>query len=222
MKTLRLVPDDTNLPFMSWVKYRTPVSLFRIVVSFVLFFTVGVNVGIDFVNGEPACGSTSAGSLVVSRGAEALPAVEGSGRLTLTRDLAAGESFGVRTTGGDVPAFAATVRLPPRVSVLGPDALLRNGMVSVAPDEGLAVTWAPTTGRVLLIVTASNGGSFTAECAFDGAAGAGTVPPAALPEQSGNVAVWSEERVDQRVGVFPVMVRARWSTGVSATVVRGP
>ncbi|MGV8840398.1 MAG: protein translocase subunit SecF [Bauldia sp.] len=51
MKPLRLVPDNTNLPFMSWVKYRTPVSLFLIVVSFVLFFTVGVNVGIDFVGG---------------------------------------------------------------------------------------------------------------------------------------------------------------------------
>jgi preprotein translocase SecF subunit len=51
VKPLRLVPDNTNLPFMSWVKYRTPVSLFLIVLSFVLFFTVGVNVGIDFVGG---------------------------------------------------------------------------------------------------------------------------------------------------------------------------
>jgi preprotein translocase SecF subunit len=51
VKPLRLVPDDTNLPFMKWVKYRTPVSLFLIVVSFVLFFTVGVNVGIDFIGG---------------------------------------------------------------------------------------------------------------------------------------------------------------------------
>ena len=48
---IRLVPDDTRLPFMSWVKYRTPVSLLLVVVSFVLFFTVGVNVGIDFVGG---------------------------------------------------------------------------------------------------------------------------------------------------------------------------
>lgn len=179
------------------------------------------NLGVDFVDGEPACGSTSAGSLLVTRGAEALPPVSGSGRLTLSRDLAADEAFTVRTTGGDVPAFASTVRLPPRVSVIGPEALLSNGTVTVAPGEGLAVTWAPSTGRVVLIVTASNGGSFTAECAFDGAAGAGTVPPAALPEQSGHVGVWSEDRVDQRVGAFPVSVRARWSTGAGATVVRG-
>ena len=48
---IRLVPDDTRLPFMDWVKYRTPVSLVLVVLSFVLFFTVGVNVGIDFVGG---------------------------------------------------------------------------------------------------------------------------------------------------------------------------
>ena len=124
------------------------------------------NVGIDFVNGEPACGSTSAGSVLVTRGAQALPAVESSGRLTLTGDLAAGESFGVRTTGGDVPAFAATVRLPARVEVRGPEALLRNGTVMVGQAEGVAVTWAPTTGRVVAIVTGDNGGRFTAECAF--------------------------------------------------------
>lgn len=47
----RLVPDDTRLPFMKWVKYRTPVTLVLVVLSFVLFFTTGVNVGIDFVGG---------------------------------------------------------------------------------------------------------------------------------------------------------------------------
>jgi preprotein translocase subunit SecF len=36
---------------MKWAKVRTPVSLFLIVVSFALFFTVGVNAGIDFKGG---------------------------------------------------------------------------------------------------------------------------------------------------------------------------
>jgi preprotein translocase SecF subunit len=48
---LRLIPDDTNLPFMKWAKIRTPISLVLIVLSFVLFFTVGVNQGIDFKGG---------------------------------------------------------------------------------------------------------------------------------------------------------------------------
>ena len=38
---LRLIPDDTNLPFMKWARIRTPISLALIVLSFVLFFTIG-------------------------------------------------------------------------------------------------------------------------------------------------------------------------------------
>ena len=48
---IRLVPDGTNLPFMKWAKIRTPISLALIVLTFVLFFTVGVNTGIDFKGG---------------------------------------------------------------------------------------------------------------------------------------------------------------------------
>jgi preprotein translocase SecF subunit len=48
---IRLVPDGTNLPFMKWAKIRTPVSLVLIVLSFFLFFTIGVNEGIDFKGG---------------------------------------------------------------------------------------------------------------------------------------------------------------------------
>jgi preprotein translocase SecF subunit len=48
---IRLIPDGTNLPFMDWVKYRTPVSLGLIVLTFVLLFTIGVNEGIDFKGG---------------------------------------------------------------------------------------------------------------------------------------------------------------------------
>ena len=48
---LRIIPDDTNLPFMKWARIRTPISLFLIALSFVLFYTVGVNEGIDFKGG---------------------------------------------------------------------------------------------------------------------------------------------------------------------------
>ncbi|MBE7185067.1 MAG: protein translocase subunit SecF [Methylobacterium mesophilicum] len=51
MKPIRLIPDDTNYPFMKWAKVRTPISLLLILVSFGLFFTVGVNSGIDFKGG---------------------------------------------------------------------------------------------------------------------------------------------------------------------------
>jgi preprotein translocase subunit SecF len=48
---LRLIPDDTRLPFMKWAKIRTPISLALIVLSGILFFTVGLNLGIDFKGG---------------------------------------------------------------------------------------------------------------------------------------------------------------------------
>ena len=48
---IRLIPDGTNLPFMKWARIRTPISLFLVALSFVLFFTVGVNEGIDFKGG---------------------------------------------------------------------------------------------------------------------------------------------------------------------------
>jgi preprotein translocase SecF subunit len=48
---VRLIPDNTKLPFMKWARVRTPISLALIVLSFALFFTVGVNAGIDFKGG---------------------------------------------------------------------------------------------------------------------------------------------------------------------------
>ena len=48
---LRLIPDGTKLPFMKWARIRTPISLFLIATTFVLFFTIGVNEGIDFKGG---------------------------------------------------------------------------------------------------------------------------------------------------------------------------
>lgn len=178
------------------------------------------NLGIDFVNGEPRCGSTSAGSLLVTRGAAALQPIEGSALVTLDRPFERGETFTVRTTGADVPAFASTLALPSAATVTGPAELLRGGSLTLRADEGLAVTWSPTTSRVLVIATGNNGGTFTAECAFDGAAGTGTVPSAALPRDTGHVEVWTESRNDLRSGAFPVMVRARWTTGARASISR--
>jgi preprotein translocase SecF subunit len=48
---VRLIPDNTKLPFMKWAKIRTPISLALIALTFVLLFTVGLNQGIDFKGG---------------------------------------------------------------------------------------------------------------------------------------------------------------------------
>lgn len=177
--------------------------------------------GIDFVNGELTCGSTSGGAVLLTRGGVALPRVDGSAQLTLDHALVPGEPFALRTTGGDVAAFATTIDLPQRTTVTGPDASVRGTSLSLATTDTFAVTWAPTTSRVLVIVTANTSDDFTAECAFDGAAGTGTLPVEAVPAGLSNVEVWTEERVDQEVGVFPVAVRTRWTTGTRTWVARG-
>ncbi|MER8485149.1 protein translocase subunit SecDF [Mesorhizobium sp. M1322] len=49
---MRLVPDDTRVPFMAFRKYAFTLSLLLSIASAVLFFTVGMNYGIDFRGGS--------------------------------------------------------------------------------------------------------------------------------------------------------------------------
>ncbi|MDX5592827.1 protein translocase subunit SecF [Pseudovibrio sp. SPO723] len=52
MKLLRLVPDKTNLRFMSWRRISYPFTAFVAIASIALFLTVGLNYGIDFKGGS--------------------------------------------------------------------------------------------------------------------------------------------------------------------------
>ncbi|TIO08951.1 protein translocase subunit SecDF [Mesorhizobium sp.] len=49
---MRLVPDDTRVPFMAFRKYAFTLSLLLSIASAALFFTVGMNYGIDFRGGS--------------------------------------------------------------------------------------------------------------------------------------------------------------------------
>src|SRR6476661_3509094 len=51
MRLLRIVPDDTKFDFMRFRRISFPVSAFLSIVAMVLFFTHGLNFGIDFVGG---------------------------------------------------------------------------------------------------------------------------------------------------------------------------
>ena len=51
MRLLRLVPDDTQVPFMRWRRLALPLSALLSIVTIVLFFGVGFNFGIDFRGG---------------------------------------------------------------------------------------------------------------------------------------------------------------------------
>ncbi len=51
MRLLRIVPDDTNFDFMRFRRISFPLSAVLSVLAVVLFFTHGLNFGIDFVGG---------------------------------------------------------------------------------------------------------------------------------------------------------------------------
>jgi preprotein translocase subunit SecF len=51
VRLLRLVPDDTKFDFMRFRRISFPLSAFLSVAAIVIYFTVGLNFGIDFVGG---------------------------------------------------------------------------------------------------------------------------------------------------------------------------
>lgn len=71
MIKIRLVPDKTNIPFLNWRRGTFLGSAMMVVASIMLFFSMGLNYGIDFRGGilieigtpEPANLSTIRGSL---------------------------------------------------------------------------------------------------------------------------------------------------------------
>ena len=51
MKLLRLIPDGTNIPFMSWRRVTFPLALALVLLSLAGWGVFGFNFGIDFVGG---------------------------------------------------------------------------------------------------------------------------------------------------------------------------
>lgn len=52
MRLLKLVPDHTNIHFLKWQWPTTIISVALMVLSWVLIFTHGLNLGVDFVGGQ--------------------------------------------------------------------------------------------------------------------------------------------------------------------------
>lgn len=51
MGLIRLFPSNTKLPFMRWTVVTAPVTIVLTIISIALFFSVGLNYGIDFQGG---------------------------------------------------------------------------------------------------------------------------------------------------------------------------
>jgi preprotein translocase subunit SecF len=51
MKPIRLVPDETHIPFMWLARFGLPFSALTMVLSLIAFLVFGLNLGIDFKGG---------------------------------------------------------------------------------------------------------------------------------------------------------------------------
>ena len=51
MRLLRLVPDNTNYPFMRWRRIFFPLSALMSLICIAAFVFIGLNLGIDFRGG---------------------------------------------------------------------------------------------------------------------------------------------------------------------------
>lgn len=212
---------DVNVAFQRSPEPRAAIRCTRSVVG-PCAVTECSNVGVDFVSDPPSCWSANPGLFTVTRPDGTRFQVQGTARVTLPRAFAPGEMLAMQSAGAEVPAFTASIRVPQRATVRTPTALVSGSGLMLGRDEALTVTWEPTTSLVMVTATTNNGGERTAECVFDGAAGSGTVPAAAMPSDNGAVEVSTLERVEFAAGAYPVTARVRWSTGARSLYGRAP
>ena len=178
------------------------------------------NVGVDFVDGEPTCSGATAGTVRITRESGATFATSTGTQFTLSPAPSPGERLAVRTDGGAVPAFSGSVALPQRAVVTAPAALVSGGGLTLAAGASLTVRWTPVADTVVITARGNNGGTFTAECTFDGSLGEGTIPPDALPDDVSSVEVSTRAESRLTAGAYPITLRAAWPSVARALVSR--
>jgi hypothetical protein len=157
----------------------------------------------------------SGGMITISGGA--------SGAVSLSFDQVAGgyiamasgltyatnEQLTIYAPGDTVPAFSAQITFPAEVT-------LTSGSPTTLSKSGFTATWTPTTGTVVIAVSQypSGGPALNLVCTFDGAAGTGAVPAAALTDLlttvSAGVGVGTRSKVVTMAGEYPVNLEAMY------------
>jgi hypothetical protein len=145
------------------------------------------------------------------------------GQLTMPQPLFdGGEHLTVSSTGGDIPAFSATVVPAGHVSITSPDP---NAYLLVPKADGLTVTWTGSGSGDLEIILASGVETTTSlRCLFPIAAGTGTIPASALaglPAGTQGIFLMAAiGRTEHVVGDWSIRIgtsfEATWSNGFGA------
>jgi hypothetical protein len=176
--------------------------------------------------GAPFVGlSSSAGPLQLSGGQSPFTLVPDAHatypELTKTTSLfRGGETLTAAAKGADVPPFSVQLTAPSEVTLTAPPS--PNGVVDVQRSAGLAFTWVGGGAGQLVIMLLPPFGRPTdpvgMTCQFPAAAGAGTIPAAALttlPQGGGTIDVSVGAETKQGVGAYTIRFVA--STSAFAT-----
>jgi preprotein translocase subunit SecF len=111
MRPLKLIPDNTNIPFLKYRNVAISVSILLMVASIALCLTRGFNLGIDFVGGQ-SVRVEFAQPVAIDQLREKITAL-GLGEPTI-QEYAGSKEVGIRTPlpeGGDTAAEIAATRI---------------------------------------------------------------------------------------------------------------
>jgi SecD/SecF fusion protein len=161
LQIFRFVPDNTKIPFMSWRKIALGFSAVTSVLSIVLFFTMGLNLGIDFKGGSSLLLQTPEKTVSVEDVAEVRslmgPLELGDVLVQTLTDFATGEqsiSLRVETQpGGDIAQQEAVDKVtaaldPARYEVLSTETV----GPTVSGELAIAGTIAVSAALVLILI----------------------------------------------------------------------
>ena len=127
MKLLKLVPDDTNIPFLRWRNLAMAISMISIAASIILVIFRGLNFGVDFEGGQVV--------RVEFRQAPNIDQLRAEISRTQAGDInvqtfgSSGRDFAIRTPlppGDKAAADRAAVRLVAAIRAQHPDATLSS------------------------------------------------------------------------------------------------
>ncbi len=146
-----------------------------------------------------------------------------------------GDFLTVTAAGGVVPAFGASLVTPSYVTLTEPAPPNDGGSSGdyvIATSSDLAVSWngGEADATVHVVVSASQNSpapnTYVADCAFDGLAGQGVVPRAALSLLKGRYAsqftVYQQRVLTVQAGAFMVQIIARNTCDLSRAGLEGP
>lgn len=120
-----------------------------------------------------------------------------------------GDQLATSTSGATVPAFSDQLAFPGRVTVT-------SGTPTVLNKSGFTATWDPTTGPVTIGINQYPSGApaLNITCSFDGTAGTGTIPAAALSDvlttKSVGIGISVQTRVMVMAADYPVNLFATY------------